>query len=130
MSETNHGHFNWNELTTRDMEASKAFYASVFGWTYTEMEDPESPHPYVLAMDGDVPVAGLFNIDGEQFEGMPTCWTPYIASENVDSSVEKTTAAGGRIVRPAWEVPGVGRIAIVADCCGVVSGYITPASQE
>lgn len=29
-----HGVFSWTEYLTRDVEAAKAFYGKVFGWTF------------------------------------------------------------------------------------------------
>ena len=38
---TEHGHFHWNELTTRDIERAKKFYADTLGWTFESMPMPE-----------------------------------------------------------------------------------------
>ena len=32
-----HGHFHWNELLARNIEAAKDFYAKTVGWSYQPM---------------------------------------------------------------------------------------------
>src|SRR5579872_2104550 len=58
-----HGQFHWNELMTRNVEKAKKFYADTIGWTYDAMQMPEGG-TYTLAMSGDMPVAGIFDISG------------------------------------------------------------------
>ena len=48
----------WNELLTRDPEASRKFYTELFGWTTEEMD--MGPHgKYTLWKSGDKQVGGL-----------------------------------------------------------------------
>ena len=46
----------------------------------------------------------------------------------VDARLKAAIAAGGSAMREPFEVPGVGRIAIVKDPSGAVSGWMTPAN--
>ncbi len=55
---------------------------------------------------------------------MPEHWFTYIAVDDVDSRVAKVEAAGGMVIRPPFDVPGVGRIAIVKDKGGAVCGWM------
>jgi predicted enzyme related to lactoylglutathione lyase len=118
-----HGHFSWNELQTRDVEKAKAFYNKTLGWIYESM--PGSGATYWIAMAGDKPAAGIIDISAPMFEGVPAGWFGYIEVDNVDKRLEKVEAAGGVIIRPAWTVPDVGRIAIVKDAIGAVHGWMT-----
>jgi predicted enzyme related to lactoylglutathione lyase len=69
-------------------------------------------------------------MNGPQFEGIPPNWFAYIAVDDVDARMKNATAAGAALVRPIFEVPGVGRIAIIKDPIGAAVGWITPTSQE
>ena len=125
----NHGTFYWNELMTRDAEKAKAFYASTLDWTFDAMPMAEGG-TYWVAKVGDAPAAGIFTMDGPQFEGIPEHWFSYIAVDDVDARVERAEAEGGKIRRPAFEAPGVGRIVILEDSNGAAMGWITPAAQD
>jgi predicted enzyme related to lactoylglutathione lyase len=120
-----HGHFYWNELLARNVERAKKFYADTMGWTYDAM--PMGPGgTYWIAKMGDQPVAGIFDINGPDYKGVPECWMPYIAVDDVDARVKKAVAAGAKLMKPAFDVPGVGRIAILTEPGGAGIGWMTP----
>ncbi|HKA72745.1 MAG TPA: VOC family protein [Xanthobacteraceae bacterium] len=119
-----HGHFYWNELMTHDVEKAKKFYAATVGWTFDTMATPNGT--YWLAKDGDTPVAGMFPMVGPNFSGMPEQWVSYLAVDDVDARVKKATAAGAKVMQPPFDVPGVGRIAIMREPGGAMVAWITP----
>jgi len=122
-----HGVFCWNELMTRDTEKAKAFYGKTLGWTFSEM--PMENDVYTLANLGEKPVAGIFPMTGPEFDGVPEHWMSYIAVDNVDERLELASAHGGTVIRPPFDVPGVGRIAILQDVGGAVQGWMTPVEM-
>jgi predicted enzyme related to lactoylglutathione lyase len=124
---TAHGHFHWNELVTRDVEKAKKFYRDVVGWTFDGMPMPDGT--YWVAKMGDQPVGGLFPIAGLQWEGVPEHWMSYLAVDDVDARVKKAAAAGAKLMRPAFDIPGVGRIAILTEPGGAGVGWITPVPR-
>ncbi|MDH3660512.1 MAG: VOC family protein [Alphaproteobacteria bacterium] len=126
---TDHGHFCWNELMTRDVESAKAFYSDTIGWQFNGMDDPEGG-TYWIAMDGDQPVAGICDISGPMFDGIPPQWKPYLAVDDVDARVEKAVQAGAKIIKSAFDIPGVGRIIMLEDAGGAGIGWMTPAEQS
>ena len=122
-----HGHFHWNELMTRNPEQAKSFYGETVGWTFEAM--PMQDGTYWVAKTGDTPVAGIFPLNSPQFDGVPEQWMPYLAVDNVDVRVDKATAAGAQLMRPVFDVPGVGRIAILREPGGAGIGWMTPATS-
>jgi predicted enzyme related to lactoylglutathione lyase len=122
-----HGHFWWNELMTRDVEGAKAFYSEMVGWRFEGM--PMEGGTYWVCKDGEEPVGGILDISATRFEGVPGQWFAYLAVDDVDARVEQATAAGAELMRPIFDVPGVGRIAILKDPTGAALGWITPAAQ-
>ena len=122
----NHGCFFWNELNTRDADRARAFYGETLGWTFEPMPMPDGL--YWLALSDGRPVAGLFTMNGPEFEGIPDHWFSYIAVDDVDGRIDSVAAAGGRVLRAPWDVPGIGRIAIVRDKNGAALGWMTPAA--
>jgi predicted enzyme related to lactoylglutathione lyase len=53
-------------------------------------------------------------------EGTPAHWNVYFNVEDVDASVTKAQELGGAAVVPAMDVPGVGRMSMVADPQGAM----------
>jgi uncharacterized protein len=121
-----HGHFHWNELMTRDVARAKNFYADAMGWTFDSMPMPDGG-TYWLANAGGTPVAGIFDISGAEYKDVPESWMPYIAVDDVDARVKKAAKAGATVMKPAFDVPGVGRIVILAEPGGAGVGWMTPA---
>jgi predicted enzyme related to lactoylglutathione lyase len=122
--EWSHGHFYWNELMTRDAERAKKFYSGAIGWTFEAMAMPDDT--YWVAKMGNAYVGGLFALTSPQFDGVPEGWMSYLAVDDVDARVKKATAAGAKLMRPIFDVPGVGRIAILTEPGGAGIGWMTP----
>lgn len=122
-----HGTFYWNELMARDVARAKKFYADTLGWTFEAMPMPAGG-TYWLAKLGGEPVGGIFDVSSPEFDGMPENWMPYIAVDDVDARVKTALAAGAKLLKPIFEVPGVGRIAILKEPGGAGVGWMTPAN--
>jgi predicted enzyme related to lactoylglutathione lyase len=122
-----HGSFYWNELTTRDVERAKRFYKTSVGWSFETMSMADG-RTYWCAMMSGKPVAGVFPLDSPEFDGVPEGWMPYLAVDDVDKRVEKAVTAGARLMKPIFDVPGVGRIAVLLEPGGAGVGWMTPAS--
>ena len=123
-----HGTFCWNELMTRDVERAKKFYADTIGWSFEGMPMPGGGGTYWIAKMADQPVAGIFDISAPEFGPVRESWMAYIAVDDVDARVEKALAAGAKQMKPTFDVPGVGRIAILMEPGGAGIGWMTPAS--
>ncbi|MEM9248683.1 MAG: VOC family protein [Pseudomonadota bacterium] len=122
---TTHGTVHWSELMTRDVAASRAYYEAVCGWVWEVAEMPEGP--YHLAMAHGQPVAGMMDMTGmPEFEGVPAHWFTYLAVDDIDAALAAVTAKGGEVMRPTFDVPEVGSIAIVRDAGGAALGLMKP----
>ncbi|GAB5471815.1 MAG: hypothetical protein Kilf2KO_48450 [Rhodospirillales bacterium] len=122
-----HGCVHWNELMTRDVEAAKAFYAETLGWSFDGMPMPDGT--YWIAKSGDAMVGGMMQIDEDRGfpQDAPVQWMTYIAVDDIDQRLKQVASAGGEVLRPAFDVAYVGRIAMVRDASGATVGWITPA---
>lgn len=121
-----HGSIHWTELNSKDVAGAKAFYEAVFGWRWTTMPMPNDEGDYHVAMIGDHAVCGAFEMSGPAFAEIPEHWLTYFTVDDADASCAKIAEAGGAVMRPPFDVPGVGRIAIVRAPTGAVSGVMTP----
>jgi predicted enzyme related to lactoylglutathione lyase len=106
--------FVWYELMSSDAPAATDFYAQVVGWRAQDAGIPGMA--YTLMMVGDAQVAGVMDTPEElKAIGAPSCWSGYIAVDDVDAMAARVLAAGGKVLRPAEDIPGIGRFCVVAD---------------
>lgn len=112
----------WNELTTRDGEAAKAFYGAVFGWhahtsTFPLPDGAEGSYTeWRLAADGE-PIGGLMVMDDEWPGDMPSHWMTYFAVDDCDATAVMAEDLGGAVPVPPIDVPP-GRMAVLNDPSG------------
>jgi uncharacterized protein len=124
-----HGTFCWNELRTRDAQRAMKFYRDTIGWTFERTATPDG-HDYWLAMEGGRPVAGLFHLTSPNFDCVPESWMPFLAVDDVDARVKKAEKAGAKLMMPVFDVPDVGRIAMLLEPSGAGIGWMTPAGPQ
>ena len=120
-----HGSFFWNELLTADVERAKRFYGQIIGWTFDAMPMPDGA-TYWVAMTGGKPVAGLFPTNRPEYKNLPEAWMSYLAVDDVDARVKKAVDAGAKLMKPIFDVAGVGRIAILMQPGGAGVAWMTP----
>lgn len=118
------GVFSWNELLTRDVEAAKAFYGGLLGWTLEDRPMPEMGMTYTLATVGGAPVGGIMAIPPEAGPDMPSAWGSYVSVDDVDAAAKKAVELGGKVYKEPTDIPGVGRFCVIADPQGAVLGLI------
>jgi uncharacterized protein len=118
------GSLTWNEFMTRDYDAAKAFYASVFGYTYTEIGD--GGFQYATIEAGGNTVGGIGVLPAEVPEQVPPHWRVYFEVADADAAAEKVTSLGGSVLRPPADMP-YGRHADVADPQGAMFSIIRSA---
>jgi hypothetical protein len=117
-----------DELMTRDVKRAKKFYADTLGWSFDAMPMPGGGS-YWIAKAGEEPVGGIFDISGSEFSPVPENWMSYIAVDDVDARVAKAAKAGAKLMKPVFEVPGVGRIAVLMEPGGAGIGWMTPVKS-
>ncbi len=109
-----HGDFIWYELITPDPDAAKAFYDAVVGWNIEAQPSGEMDYRMIGAADGQA--GGVMRLTDEmQSHGARPAWLGYVGVDDVDQSVAAIEKAGGKALMPAFDIPNVGRIALVAD---------------
>jgi len=107
------GALTWNELTTRDIEGSKQFYGSVFGWTARDAS--VSGLPYVIWEHAGESIAGMQPMLGNEWpDDLPPHWMVYFAVVDCDHSAALVQQLGGRVIQPPTSFP-MGRYAVVED---------------
>ncbi len=110
------GDFIWYELITPNPDAASAFYAPLLGWSVTDSGMPD--FDYRIASTAESPVAGIMRTPSGA--PMPPVWLGYIGVDDVDGVVASVRDAGGAVHMEPWNVPGVGRMAFLADPQGAL----------
>lgn len=124
-----HGKIWWSELLTWDAEAAKRFYADILGWTFQPLNVP-GHQTYWIAYNGDVPVAGIYQLVSPAFDGMPNGWLTSISVPDIDVALKRLTASGGRLIQGPFENEHMGKLAIVFDGGGAIVSLVEPAHDE
>jgi predicted enzyme related to lactoylglutathione lyase len=121
-----HGAFSWCELTTTDPQAAAEFYGALFGWTVKNMD--MGTGPYHVANVGADAVGGIMGMPPGA-PPMPPHWGAYVTVDNVDETLAKCTALGGKVLVPPMDVPTVGRMAVIQDPQGATLSVMTYAAN-
>lgn len=102
------------EIRSADPDATRAFYAQLFGWSYSEGAVPG--YTFVeIGLEGALPTA----IGPVQGGGDAVLF--FIGVEDVAETLRRAEELGGRVVQPATEVPGV-TFGVFADAQGHAVG--------
>ena len=123
-----HGLFGWVDLSSTDVDAAKAFYTGLFGWTTEDIPTPMGPAYTMCRLDGAT-VAGI----GPQPPGMagaPSAWSSYVMVDDADAICAAVPAAGGAVLMPAMDIMSQGRMAMVQDPSGAVCGIWQPRDHD
>ncbi|MEO5972002.1 MAG: VOC family protein [Sphingomicrobium sp.] len=124
-----HGDFIWYELMTRDPAAAARFYAPVAGWKIGEPVPAPTEYRMINADDGMV--GGALTLTPEMTEhGARPTFLGYIGVDDVDATVVRVEALGGKTLMPAADMDGVGRIAMLADPQGAPFYVMRGATDE
>jgi predicted enzyme related to lactoylglutathione lyase len=119
----------WNELTTRDVDGSIAFYRELFGWRAVQL-DMGGTRYFTFHLDGDEQpdpqsaIAGLMPMEGEMWPAeLPPHWMVYFAVEGADATAARASELGGGTAVAPFDTPA-GRIAVLNDPLGAVFSVI------
>jgi uncharacterized protein len=124
--ETSVGRFVWHEQVSDDPKQAEGFYTQLFGWGTEAFDAGETE--YTMISSGGRTHGGF----GKAMEGAPPPhWLSHIGVDDVDETIEKAKGAGGSVAAGPFDMPDVGRMAILKDPQGAyVSVYQAQGSSE
>jgi len=109
-----HGRFAWYELMTTDMEAARAFYTDVMGWSAWEASVPG--RPYTLFTTAKAVVGGLMQLPEEASRtGVRPAWIGYVGVNDVDAAADRVERLGGIVHVPPTDVANISRFSVFTD---------------
>ena len=109
------GHFCWYDLNTTDWEAARTFYCELFGWSDNGVmpDSPGGTYWMFKGQSGDRSLGGMSNMAARM--NLPPHWLCYITVDDLDGTIERLKAKGGKVLNGPMEVPGGDRIAHAMD---------------
>jgi len=120
---TNSGAIVWTDLTVKNAEKIRDFYAEVVGWSSERFEGD-----FTMVQPGSrLPVAGICHASGIN-ANLPAQWLVYIAVDDLDRSIEACRRAGGKVVHGP-RAAGSGRICVIQDPAGAVAALYQVPSE-
>jgi predicted enzyme related to lactoylglutathione lyase len=117
----------WNEAMSRDFATAKTFYASVFGYTYTDMSGGGFEYA-TIEVNGNT-VGGIGALPAEVPAEVPAHWATYFAVDDADESVDAAVKRNAVLIRPAQDMP-YGRHAYLQDPTGAFFSIIKPGDPN
>ena len=127
------GKFIWADLFTPDPAAAQAFYTGLFGWEATTIERTTTSgttHSYIVMANGGEPVAGLAHLSSRMQDAVHGRWVGYVSVPDVAKALAAATAAGGRVLFPAKDLPRRGTQAIFVDPESAELGVLHSSSGD
>jgi predicted enzyme related to lactoylglutathione lyase len=116
------GKFVWHEQVSSDPKQAQAFYTDLFGWGAEAFGGSD----YTMISSGGAAHGGY----GQAMEGAPPPhWLNHVQVDDVDATVERAKQAGGSLAAGPFDMPDVGRMAIVGDPQGAYVGVYRPAGE-
>jgi predicted enzyme related to lactoylglutathione lyase len=106
------GTWTWNELVTSDLDAAKAFYGELFGWTAEDIPGALLRVSFAL---GDLLIGGAHA--PTEAEAGPARWTVSFRVADADEDATRAQQLGGTVLLPPMDIP-IGRFALVSDPAG------------
>ncbi len=129
------GSLNFNSLNTRDAEAAKSFYRSVFGWetlrldggvemwrlagygNFLAQSDPELRKRQAdsgAAPEGFADVVATLNPIADDQPEVSAHWSVTFAVDDADATAKRAAELGGRVDVPPFDAPWV-RMTVITD---------------
>ncbi len=114
----------WVDVSTPDMEATKAFYGGLFGWEGVTNEEMGGYTNFTLG--GKMVCGGAPTMTPDQHPA----WSTYVAVVDADATAKAVQASGGQVAMEPMSVMHLGRMAIFQDPTGAYFGIWQPGAHK
>lgn len=107
----------WNEMMSRDITSARDFYKTLFGYTFSQMDEPSMDYT-TIDLNGR-PVGGMYDGKGVVPDEVPSNWSVCFAVADTDDVVAKAVKSGAKIIAEPMDSP-YGRFAALSDPDGAM----------
>ncbi|WP_255771238.1 VOC family protein [Pseudarthrobacter sulfonivorans] len=124
-----HGEPCWADVQTLDVQAAKAFYAAVFGWTFQDLPTPDGRSYAQAFADGDL-VATVAPLSPHRAAlGTAAQWNIYFAAEDAAALAGEVPHAGGAVQFGPEEIGDTGVMVFMDPPGGGTTGVWQPGTH-
>ena len=117
------GEFVWYDFMASDVDKAIAFYGEAVGYKTQAWGD--DGYQMWMINGGENSVGGVMQLPEQAAKmGAPPHWLSYVAVDDADAIAAKTSELGGNVLQPGFDIPDVGRIAVLQDPHGAVFGVV------
>jgi uncharacterized protein len=118
------------EIPADNVDRAKHFYRTLLGWKIEPTAAPLDPEKAAATQYQDISTGpareGTLNMGGLYKRQMNETIKSYVVVEDIDKVLAKVEKAGGKIIMPREDIPGVGKVAIIQDTEGNDIGIWKP----
>lgn len=104
----------WVDVSSPDLDKSRAFYNGLFGWDAQTVPDPQAGGYTMFFLDGKMVGAAGPTFGPDQHPA----WATYVCSADADATTQAVKDAGGQVLMGPMDVMGQGRMAVFQDPTG------------
>ena len=119
------GSITWCDLTVKNAEEVKDFYAKVVGWQPDGVSMGDYEDFTMIAPESGKVAAGVCHAKGPNAK-LPAQWLIYITVEDVDKSAEQCVLLDGKLILEPKAMPGYGKYCVIQDPAGAVCALFKP----
>lgn len=120
------GSIAWADLTVSNASEVRDFYTAVVGWQSEDLEVGGYSDYVMRSKATGRAVTGICHAKGVN-EGLPNQWLVYVNVENLQASLDKCVAMGGKVQKEPFDMGSFGKMAIITDPAGANIGLVEAA---
>jgi predicted enzyme related to lactoylglutathione lyase len=120
------GGWLWNELHTTEPAKALSFYEKLVGFSHRSMDMGPGEKYHILSKDG----VDRGGVTGHLPASASPHWLPYVAVDDVDTTIARARKRGARIPAGPEDIPGIGRFGVLEDPTGAVLAIMKPLPRE
>lgn len=113
------------DLTVRDVAAARRFFEAALGWRFERFPMPYEYYRIQAGSAGEPGIDGGIGAlaDAPAAEGRPMTQVT-VEVPHLDAALARVTQAGGSVIEPRMQIPGIGWYATCAEPGGLRFGLI------
>lgn len=106
------------ELMTTDVAKAKDFFGKLFDWKLEEVKGA-GDMAYTMIQVGEGTGGGMMK---NPMPNAGSMWLAYVLVDDLKASTAKARSLGGKVMKDATEVEGMGSFSIITDPTGAMLG--------
>jgi uncharacterized protein len=110
------GAFCWRDLMTTEPKEALSFYRGLFGWELSRELKLGPGFIYQILKNAQGEFGGIAKLPADS--GIYPYWISYVQTPDVNATATLALELGGKQLVPPSTIPGIGRIAVLADPFG------------